>query len=128
MIHKEIYGIPMIMFIGWRGFKNIKDEIQHKVQGKITLSQLKLLGIKYEIFDKRRFSKQLNYLISHANKNNQPVAFIFKKGDLNSLKDKKKKISANKINRNDFISNLVSQAKKFKIFATTGFTSRELFK
>ena len=127
MIHKEIYGIPMIMFIGWRGFKNIKDEIQHKVQGKITLSQLKLLGIKYEIFDKRRFSKQLNYLISHANKNNQPVAFIFKKGDLNSLKDKKKKISANKINRNDFISNLISQAKKFKIFATTGFTSRELF-
>ena len=69
-------------------FKNIKDNTT-QVQGKITLSQLKLLGIKYEIFDKRRFSKQLNYLIL-ANKNNQPVAFIFKKGDLNSLKDKRK--------------------------------------
>ena len=42
----------MILFIGWRGAFNKKDEIQHKVQGKITLKQLSLLKIKYKIFKK----------------------------------------------------------------------------
>ena len=49
MIHKELYSIPMIMLIGWRGYPGIKDEIQHKVQGRITLKQLQLLNIKYYI-------------------------------------------------------------------------------
>ena len=53
MIHKKIYGIPMILFIGWRGAPKIGDEIQHKVQGQITLKQLKLLNIKYKIFNKK---------------------------------------------------------------------------
>ncbi len=127
MIHKDIYGIPMLLFIGWRGSKNIRDEIQHKVQGKITLAQLKLLGINYKIFKKKNLPKQLNSLISYAKKNNQPVALIFKKGDLISVKDDKKKIDSVKINRNEFISNLIEQAKHYKIFATTGFTSRELY-
>jgi phosphonopyruvate decarboxylase len=127
MIHREIYGIPMILFIGWRGSENIKDEIQHKVQGKITLSQLELLGIKYTIFNKKKFPQQLNKLISYAYKNNQPAAFIFKKGDLSLGKDVKKNIITNKIKRYDFILDLLEQTKKHKIFATTGFTSRELF-
>ena len=41
MIHKKIYGIPMILFIGWRGAPKIGDEIQHKVQGQITLQTIK---------------------------------------------------------------------------------------
>ena len=41
MVHKEIYSIPMIFFIGWRGCPGINDEVQHKVQGKITLKQFR---------------------------------------------------------------------------------------
>lgn len=127
MIHKEIYGIPMIFFIGWRGANNTKDEIQHKVQGRITLSQLKLLGIKYKIFNKNQFSKQLTELIAYTRKNNQPVALIFKKGDLDSKNKIKKLINNNKIKRSDLILNLLEYSRNYKIFSTTGFTSRELF-
>jgi len=45
MIHEEIYKIPMLLFIGWRGAPGQPDEVQHNVQGKITLNQLKLLNI-----------------------------------------------------------------------------------
>ena len=126
IIHKEIYGIPMILFIGWRGALNLKDEIQHKVQGKITLEQLNLLNIKYKIFNKNNFNKQLNQLIRYTKNSNHPVAFLFKKGDLETVKNNKKN-KKKYINRSQFISKLISISKRSKIIATTGFTSRELF-
>src|SRR3990167_9504461 len=43
----EIYGIPILLMIGWRGDPDIKDEPQHLKQGKITLDILKVLGIPY---------------------------------------------------------------------------------
>ena len=131
IIHKEIYGIPMILFIGWRGAKNIKDEIQHKVQGKITLDQLRLLNIKYKVFNKRSYKNQLSELIEIAKKNNQPVALIFRKGDLENNQNKKtqnKKINKyTMLTRSEFIDELVKNSKNFKIISTTGFTSRELY-
>ena len=33
----DVYGIPMLMIIGWRGEPGGKDEPQHLKQGKITL-------------------------------------------------------------------------------------------
>ena len=126
IVHKEIYGIPMILFIGWRGALNFKDEVQHKVQGKITLKQLNLLKIKYKIFNKNSFKKQLAELIKHTKKNNHPVAFLFKKGDLDFGKNKKI-INKKYMSRSYFISKLVDNSKNSKIIATTGFTSRELF-
>ena len=120
----------MILFIGWRGSPGIKDEVQHKVQGKITLKQLQLLNIKYYVFDKKKYSKQLKNLIKHVKKNNQPAAFIFKNKDLNTFKSDQlnnKKTFSHSIIRSDFISKLTKNSKNSKIIATTGFTSRELF-
>ena len=36
IIHKNVYSIPMIFFIGWRGAPGIRDEVQHKVQIRIV--------------------------------------------------------------------------------------------
>ena len=47
--HKNVYSIPMVLMIGWRGSPRIKDEPQHNVKGKITEKILKLLNIKYTI-------------------------------------------------------------------------------
>ena len=32
---REVYGIPMIIMIGWRGAPNVKDEPQHIHQGRV---------------------------------------------------------------------------------------------
>ena len=38
---KEVYSIPMLLIIGWRGAPGLKDEPQHKAKGKITSKLLK---------------------------------------------------------------------------------------
>ena len=128
MTHQKIYGIPLIIFIGWRGAPSSKDEIQHSVQGKITLNQLKLLNINFKIFNSKKYPKQLNTLIRYSKKNNCPVAYLFKKDDLKNTQYIYN-VSENKsyIKRSEFIEKLISKNVKSRIFATTGYTSRELF-
>ena len=36
LVHKNVYSIPMLLLIGWRGAPGTKDEIQHLEKGKIT--------------------------------------------------------------------------------------------
>ena len=45
----EVYSIPMLLMIGWRGEPGKKDEPQHIKQGRITLSLLDTLEIPYFI-------------------------------------------------------------------------------
>ena len=46
--HKNVYSIPLLLIIGWRGSPNKKkDEPQHNTKGKITRKLLNLLGIKH---------------------------------------------------------------------------------
>lgn len=32
----EVYSIPMLLLIGWRGEPGKRDEPQHRVQGQVT--------------------------------------------------------------------------------------------
>ncbi len=41
----EVYGIPMLLVIGWRGEPGKKDEPQHMKQGKLTLPLMETLEI-----------------------------------------------------------------------------------
>ena len=50
---QNVYSIPMLLVIGWRGSPNFKDEPQHEAKGKITIKILKLLKIKYCIIKKK---------------------------------------------------------------------------
>ena len=36
LTHPCVYGIPLILLIGWRGDPAIKDHAQHKKQGELT--------------------------------------------------------------------------------------------
>ena len=43
----SVYGIPMLIMIGWRGEPGIRDEPQHLAQGAATMSILESMGISY---------------------------------------------------------------------------------
>ncbi len=43
----SVYGIPMLIMIGWRGEPGAKDEPQHIAQGAVTESMLESMGISY---------------------------------------------------------------------------------
>ena len=128
--HSKIYSIPMILLIGWRGAPNINDEPQHLKQGVITRDLLKLLDIKYIDIKKNNDLKKISPLITKAKKNKKIVAILVKK---NSLKFDRniilKKIKENKVDRSQFIKELMIGANKnFKIISNTGYISRDLYR
>ena len=127
--HDNVYSIPILLIIGWRGSPKFNDdEPQHNVKGKITLKLLKLLKIKTLILRNNQDIKKIKSLINYSKKNNRPVACLIEKNTL--VGNKKKTIKNNKflIDRFNFIENLLFKIeKKSKIIATTGFTSRELY-
>ena len=49
---KEVYNIPVLLIIGWRGRPGVHDEPQHVKQGKVTTGLLDVMGISYEVLSK----------------------------------------------------------------------------
>lgn len=48
---EDVYKIPMLLIIGWRGEPNVKDEPQHVKQGRVTLPLLETMGIDYRVLE-----------------------------------------------------------------------------
>ena len=124
---KEVYSIPLLLLIGWRGSPRQPDEPQHKAKGKITTKLLKLLNINFCILRKEKDLLKIKNLIKNAYKNKKIVACLIEKNILTSTSKKIKKLRNKFVLRSEFIENfLKSIPKKSKIISTTGYTSREL--
>ena len=124
---KEVYSIPLLLMIGWRGAPKKADEPQHLAKGKITPKLLKLLKINYCILNQEKDLNKLKNIIQKANQNKQVVACLIKKGILHTKKKIKKNQNTKFIFRYDFIKKFIKLVpKKSKLISTTGYTSREL--
>ena len=135
LAHKKVYGIPMLLLIGWRGEifkkKQIKDEPQHNVQGRITLQQLKLLQIPFKILspNEKNFDKLTTDLKNLSLKIKGPVALVIRKNTfLNKSFIRNKFKNKHFLNRKEIL-NIILQSipKNSVILCTTGLASRELY-
>ena len=130
---KEVYSIPLILLIGWRGEPGIKDEPQHVKQGRVTPSMLESMEIPYKLITKDTEESLLNvkWATEKALKFNTPVALLVKKGsfgksELEIPKNNKKILG--KISREEAISIITQNISKDSIIiSTTGMISRELY-
>lgn len=81
--NKEVYGIPMLFVVGWRGEPGKKDEPQHIFQGKITCELLEIMDVSYSVIDDTTTEDQMKDIFSDAKKvmaKNRQYAIIVKKG------------------------------------------------
>lgn len=129
LLNDEVYGIPVVFVIGWRGEPGIHDEPQHIYQGKITLRLLEDMDVFYAIVDKKTSEDSLkNIMAEYKNllEKGKSVAFVIKKG---ALEYKNETISQNKytISREDAILHIAKDADQDPIISTTGKASRELY-
>lgn len=77
LANKEVYGIPMLLMIGWRGQPGKKDEPQHQKMGESVLQLLQTLAIPQFIFSEgSEWEKELNNAILLTKKTNHPVALV----------------------------------------------------
>ncbi len=129
LLNDNIYAIPVIFIIGWRGEPNINDEPQHLYQGKVTLKLLEDLDIRYFVISKDTSENELLEKMYEFNKllhNGKQVAFVIKK---NALTYSEKIIYQNNnlMLREEVINYILKFAEEDVIISTTGKASRELF-
>lgn len=75
---QEMYGIPMILLIGWRGEPGKPDEPQHRKMGAITVPLLEVLGLPVFTLDHSTKDplQTLSTAIEKAREIKNPVALL----------------------------------------------------
>jgi phosphonopyruvate decarboxylase len=127
---REVYGIPMVLFIGWRGEPGVKDEPQHVHQGRITEQLLEVMDIPYVVLnsDTQLAVRQTAEYIDLAAETHGPVAILIRKGTFQEYKLPISKDLQYELTREKAIKTLAEQIDESTVIvATTGMASRELF-
>jgi phosphonopyruvate decarboxylase len=130
-----VYGIPMIIIIGWRAeldlsSNQIPDEPQHRKQGQITIPLLETLGIPCFILQHDSNPRDfVHKCVQMARDRGGPIAIVVRKGTFIPLDEKVSGNSRDEFPSRESVIRAVAGAldSAIPIFATTGMASRELF-
>ncbi len=127
---REVYNIPILLLIGWRGEPGVKDEPQHVKQGKVTLELLETMGIRYEVLSMNETEclNQLKKAKAYMEETSEPFALVIKKGSFSDHLLQKKKDEGEEFVRETAIKIVASYMESDAVaVSTTGMISRELF-
>lgn len=127
---EEVYNIPLLMFIGWRGEPGKKDEPQHIKQGKVTDKLLEAMGIKYSIMPENFEDAKIliQSALQYMKESSCPYAFIIKKGTFEKYSLINKKQAEYTLRREEAIETVIRELnEKDIIVSTTGHISREVY-
>ena len=130
LMDAQVYAMPCLLVIGWRGEPGVKDEPQHVKQGQVTLSQLDLLDVPYMVLDKGMSEAEFDAAFAEIRAHlaaNRTAAIVVKKGGLTcSLKPAYG--NRHTMTREEAVGVIARLAGSRDAFvSTTGKLSRELF-
>lgn len=127
---KEVYNIPVLLVIGWRGRPGVKDEPQHVKQGKVTTGLLNVMGINYAILpkDEAEAAKQIKIAVDYMQATNECYALVIEKDTFDSYKLQNVEVNNLTMTREEAIQKVAASIEDTAcIVSTTGMISRELF-
>ena len=128
LAHRDVYGIPMVLLIGWRGQPGVKDEPQHIVQGDITGGILDALGIAYRTLARTDAgaSADARWAVQTALERRGPVALVVEKGTFASEKPAQGAARFDRSRESALREFVEGVGPRDVVVATTGKTGREL--
>lgn len=132
MADPEVYAIPMVVMVGWRGAPGVNDEPQHVKQGAVTITMLEAMGVPVFVGDAESdWNDLVRKAVGEAKATSGPVALVVKPGAFASYALKDRGIQNNSevlLTREAMIEAVLDTipADSF-IVSTTGMASRELF-
>lgn len=131
LLHPDVYGIPCLFVIGWRGEPGKRDEPQHVFQGKITHQQMEILGVKCFTLTKETTVDELSACVLDFKKlfsEGKSAAIVVSKGALTSDESQLKFKNDFTLKREQVLEIILKNTSKDNVIvSTTGKTSRELF-
>ncbi|MEL7117395.1 MAG: thiamine pyrophosphate-dependent enzyme, partial [Pseudomonadota bacterium] len=132
LAHPDIYGVPMLLIIGWRGevtdAGQIKDEPQHVFQGRITPAMLDVLDVPYRIIgrdESRSDISEAALAMLREAEHGKPAALVVRKGTFDG-----KGVSEEPSNlptREAAIAEALRHLAGVPLVATTGKIGREVY-
>lgn len=125
----EVYNIPVLLLIGWRGRPGVHDEPQHVKQGKVTTGLLNVMGINYEVMVKEedKAEKQIAKAVK-ALQNKDVFALVIEKDTFEEYKLQNVEQNDLSLSREEAIQTVAAALGETDcIVSTTGMISRELF-
>ena len=126
----EVYSIPMLLLIGWRGEPGVKDEPQHVKQGKVQLGLLDSINLPYDIisYDAADWKQKIIKGVEISISENRPYAIIVKKGTFEKYGVIEDKVETKLMTREKALKILLKYIPTDAVIvSTTGKTSREIF-
>lgn len=126
----DVYSIPMVLLVGWRGEPGVKDEPQHVKQGKVTVSLFETLGIPTEVLpdDEGAALDVARRMVERSRAESRPVALVVRKGLFAEYKLQNKKPNIAELKREDAIQAILeSIGDEAVVVSTTGMISREVY-
>lgn len=127
---KEVYNIPVLLVIGWRGKPGVHDEPQHVKQGKVTTGLLNVMGIDYTVLSKEedKAAIQIKKAVEYMQDTKECYALVIEKDTFDAY-------TLQNVEKNDFVLSreeaiqtvAAALGEKDAIVSTTGMISRELF-
>ena len=127
LMDADVYKMPLLLVIGWRGEPGVHDEPQHVKQGKVTLPLLEAMGVPYSVMDEN-WESQVDKALQAIRETNGIYALIVRKGTFEDYKLQKQETANWELGREEAIQIVVDKLREDDIVvSTTGMISRELF-
>jgi phosphonopyruvate decarboxylase len=126
----EVYAIPMILVVGWRGEPGKKDEPQHVKIGRVQEPLLAALEIEHAVLpdDFEAARATLQRAVARAKEKSAPFALLVRAGTFDKYKLKSARTTDYAMTREEAIGACAEAiGASATIVCTTGMPSRELF-
>lgn len=130
LVDREVYHIPLLLLIGWRGRPGVHDEPQHVKQGKITTGLLNVMGINYDVLSKEEdvAVKQIDRAMRSIHETGEPYALLVEKDTFDSYTLCHVTSSDYELGREEAVKAVAASIPDDAVIvSTTGMISRELF-
>lgn len=130
LAHREVYGTPIVLIIGWRGEPGRPDEPQHMVQGRITRELLEIIDVPFVVLDQNGDTAraQVSSLLQSIEGSPGPVAIVVSAGTFDTSEATEASQTGLSMTREEALSEVLSVIPKGdRIIATTGMLGRELW-
>ena len=126
----DVYNIPVLLVIGWRGKPGVHDEPQHVKQGKVTTGLLNVMGIDYTVLSKEedKAEVQIKKAVAYMQATKQCYALVIEKDTFDAYTLQNIEKNDLPMSREEAIQTVAAAlGDKDVIVSTTGMISRELF-
>ena len=129
LVDPDVYAIPMVLLVGWRGQPGVKDEPQHVKQGRVMTTMLDGMDINWTVVptDAVEARQLVVEAIQDARERLAPHVLLVEKGTFASVSTLSKSVVDFPTREEVVVEVATAIGTGVPIVSTTGMLSRELF-